>query len=163
MRERKEKKLVSIENTNFIYRTNFSGDPERDSFGSDARIANIIIPDHEQARELIDEGFNVKTTKPREGEEEDFVPTYFVPIKVNYDTDWPPKIYLVTGDADPVLLDEDSIDVLDKCYVLNVNAILNPYQNPRTGRSSLYVRTMYVEQDIEDDPFAHRYIRRGEE
>jgi hypothetical protein len=162
-RERKEKKLISIENSNFIYRTNFSGDPERDSFGSDARIANIIIPDHEQARELIDEGFNVKTTKPREGEEEDFVPTYFVPIKVNYDTDWPPKIYLVTGDADPVLLDEDSIDVLDKCYVLNVNAILNPYQNPRTGRSSLYVRTMYVEQDIEDDPFAHRYIRRGEE
>ena len=163
MRERREKKLISIENTNFIYRTNFSGDPERDTFGSDARIANIIIPDHEQARDLKDAGFNVKTTKPREGEEDDFVPTYFVPIKVNYDTDWPPKIYLVTGDAEPVLLDEDSIDVLDKCYVLNVNAILNPYENPRTGRSSLYVRTMYVEQDIEDDPFAHRYIRRDEE
>ena len=161
--KRREKRLISIEDTNFIYRTNFSGDPERDSFGSDARVANIIIPDHEQARELIDAGFNVKITKPREGEEEGFVPTYFVSIKVNYDTDYPPRIYLVSGDSTPVLLDEESIDILDKCYVLNVNATLNPYQNPRTGKNSLYVRTMYVEQDVEDDPFAHRYARKNEE
>lgn len=163
MREKKERRLISIENTNFIWRTNFSGDPERDTYGSDARQANIIIPDPEQAMQLIEEGFNVKSTKPREGEEEGFVPTYFVSIKVNYDTEWPPKIYLVSGDAEPVLLDERTISHLDRCYVLNVNAILNPYQNQRTGRSSLYVRTMYVEQDIEDDPFAHRYARRVEE
>lgn len=161
--EKPERKLISIENTNFIWRTNFSGDPERDSFGSDARQANIIIPDPDMAMELLEDGFNVKQTKPKEGEEEGFTPTYFVTIKVNYDTNWPPKIYLVSGDAEPVLLDEESIDILDKSYVLNVNAILNPYQNPRTGRSSLYVRTMYVEQDVEDDPFAHRYARRGEE
>ena len=162
MREKRERRLISIENTNFIWRTNFSGDPERDSFGNDARQANLIIPDEEQALELMREGFNVKKTKPREGEEEGFVPTYYVSIKVNYDTNWPPKICLVSGDSEPVELTEETIDILDKCYVLNVNAILNPYQNPRTGRSSLYVRTMYVEQDIEDDPFAHRYARRGE-
>ena len=161
-REKTERKLISIENTNFIWRTNFSGDPERDSFGSDARQANIIIPDYDQAMQLLEEGFNVKQTKPKEGEEEGFEPTYFVPIKVNYDTPWPPKIWLVSGDADPVLLDEESVDIIDKSYVLNVNAILNPYQNPRTGSSSLYVRTMYVEQDVEDDPFASRYLRREE-
>lgn len=155
----KERRLISLENTNFIFRTNFSGDPERDSFGSDARRANIIIPDHMLARELIDEGFNVKATKPKPGEEEDFVPTYFVAVKVNYDTDWPPKIYLVSGNSQPVLLDKETIEEIDKCYVLNVNAILNPYENARTGAKSLYVRTMYVEQDIEDDPFAHRYAR----
>lgn len=157
--ERRERRLISIENTNFIYRTNFSGDPERDSFGSDARVANVIIPDHNQARELIDAGFNVKMTKPKPGEEEDFVPTYFVSIKINYDTPYPPRIFLVTGDNEPVLLDEETVDMLDSVYVLNVNVTLNPYQNPRTNRSSLYVRTMYVEQDIEDDPFAHRYAR----
>lgn len=154
----RERKLISIENTKFIYRTNFSGDPTRDTFGSDARKANIIIPDHMQARELIDAGFNVRATKPKPGEEEDFVPTYFVSINVNYDTDWPPKIYLVSGNAKPVELNEETIDILDKCYVLNVNAVLNPYVNKRTGKSSLYVRTLYVEQDIEDDPFAHRYF-----
>lgn len=160
--EAKERKLISIEDTNFIWRTNFSGDPERDSFGSDARVANIIIPDPAQAEELIDEGFNIKQTKPREGEEEGFEPTYFVSVKVNFDSFNPPRIYLVSGDADPLLLDEESIDILDRCQVLNVNATLNPYENPRTGRKSLYVRTMYVEQDIEDDPFAQRYARRGE-
>ena len=152
-------RLISIEDTNFIFRTNFSGDPERDSFGSDARRANVIIPKYEQARDLIDAGFNVKATKPQPGKEEEFVPTYFVSVNINYDTEWPPKIYLVSGNAAPVLLDEDTVGEIDRCYVRNVNVILNPYENARTGRKSLYVRTMYVEHDIESDPFAHRYAR----
>lgn len=155
-----EKRVIRIENTKFIFRTNFSGDPERDTFGSTARKGNLIIPDRHQAKELIEMGFNVKTTKPKPGEEEDFVPTYFVSVNVNYDTEWPPRIYLVSGDAEPVLLDANSVGIIDKCYVLNVNAILNPYRNQRTGKGSLYVRTMYVEQDIEDDPFAARYSAR---
>jgi hypothetical protein len=156
-----ERRLISIENTNFIWKTNFAGDPERDSYGSDARQANLIIPDHMQARQLIDEGFNVKATRPAEGEEEGFIPTYFINIKVNYDTAWPPKIYLVSGNSEPVELTEESVSLIDRAYVRNVNAVLNPYQNARTGTKSLYVRTMYVEQDIEDDPFAHRYANRG--
>lgn len=158
-----DKKLIVLEDTNFIFRTNFSGDPERDSFGSDARQANIIIPDHMQAREMIDMGLNVKATKPKPGEEEDFVPTYFVSVKVNYDTKWPPKICLVSGESNPVDLTEATVGEIDKCYVRNVNAILNVYENERTGRKSLYVRTMYVEHDIESDPFAHRYIRNYED
>lgn len=159
---RRERKLITVENTNFIYRTNFSGDPERDRFGSDARKANIIIPDPEQAMELMDAGFNVKKTKPREDSDEEFVPSYFVSVNVNYDTEWPPKIYLVSGDSKE-LLDEESIGILDTCYVLNVNVVLNPYQNKLTGRNSLYVRTMYVEQDVESDPFARRYSFNDEE
>lgn len=162
MNERK-RQLITIENTRFIWRTNFSGDPERDSFGSEARKADVVIPSYEQAMELIHQGFNVKNTKPRPGEEEGFEPTYFVTINVNYDTNWPPKIHLVSGNSDPVLLDADSIDILDKIYVLGVDVVLNPYRNQRTGKSSLYVRTMYVKQDVEDDPFAHRYMRGSED
>lgn len=156
-------KLIAIENTKFIFRTNFSGDPDRDTYGSDARRANIIIPDIAQAQMLIDEGFNVKVTKPREGEEDGFIPEYFVAIGVNYDSNWPPKIYLVSGNANPVLLDEESVSSLDMCQVQNVNVVLNPYQNQKTGRKSLYVRTMYVEQDINDDPFASRYRRNDDD
>lgn len=161
---RREKKLITIENTNFIYRTNFSGDPERDRFGSDARKANIIIPDPDQAMELLDAGFNVKKTKRPESlaADEEFVPQYFVSVNVNYDTEWPPKIWLVSGSSKE-LLDEESVSLLDSCYVLNVNVVLNPYQNKLTGRSSLYVRTMYVEQDVESDPFARRYSFNDEE
>ena len=157
--DKKDKKLISIEDTRFIFATNFAGDPERDTFGSTARKANVIINDTRQVDELIEMGVNVRQTKPRPGFEEEFTPEYFVAIKVNYDTDWPPKIFLVSGDAEPVLLDEDSIGILDKCYVNNVNVVLNPYTNNRIGTTSLYVRTMYVEQSVEDDPFAARYIR----
>lgn len=155
----RERKLISIENTRFIFRTNFSGDPDRDTYGNDARRANVIIPDPDMAMALREEGFNVKETKPRPGFEDDFVPEHYIAIGVNYDTNWPPKIYLVSGGANPVLLDEESVGSLDMCYVRNVNVVLNPYTNQRTGRKSLYVRTMYVEQDIEDDPFASRYRR----
>jgi hypothetical protein len=157
----RERELITISDTKFIWATNFSGDPERDAFGSDARKANVIIPDPEQAMDLLEQGFNVRQTKPKPGEEADFVPTYFVSIKVNFESLRPPRIYLISGDAERLQLDEESIDILDTCYVLNVNVVLNPYQNPRTNKKSLYVTTMYVEQDIEDDPFAHRYIRRS--
>ena len=129
-----ERKIIAIDDTRFIFKTNFSGDPERDRFGSDARKANVMIPSEEQARELADMGFNVKMTKPREGQEEDFMPTAFVPIRVNYDSYYPPKVYLVSGNAEPVLLDEETIGTLDGVYVANVNVILNPYQNKQTGR-----------------------------
>ena len=70
-----ERKVIALENTNF------SGDPARDGqFGSDVRKGNIIIHDPLFARELAEEGFNVKQTRPAPGDEDDFVPTYFVPI-----------------------------------------------------------------------------------
>ena len=156
--EQNERKLISIEDTSFIFETNFSGDPERDRFGSFARKVNIVIPDIDQANELIEAGFNVRETKPRP-DDEDFVPTYFVAARINYDTEWPPKIYLVSGDAEPRLLDEDSVGILDHIYVRNVDVVLNPYTNARTNTKSLYVRNMYVTQDIEEDPFGHKYRR----
>lgn len=157
MAERTEKKLVCIDDTKFIYWTNFAGNPERDNFGSDVRKGNVIIPTIEQARELIDAGFNVRRTEPRDGEEEGFVPTYFVSVTANYNTTWPPKIFLVSGDAEPVLLDAESVGIIDTVRVKNVNVVLNPYYNSKTHRASLYVRTMYVEKDVESDPYADRY------
>lgn len=153
-----KKKLIHLENTKFIFATNFSGDPARDRFGSPARKATIIIPSEEQAMELMDMGVNVKRTKPKPGEEEGYEPTYYVAVRVNYNTNWPPKIYLVSGNASPVLLDEGSVSAIDNCYVLNVNAVLNV-----SNQASLYVRTMYVEQEIESDPYAARYMRGSED
>lgn len=151
-------KIISIENSRFIFETNFSGDPRRDKYRSTKRKANLIIPDHELARQMIDEGFNIKVTKPREGEEEGFIPRYYTPIIVNYDSKWPPKVYLVSGDSEPVLQDEESIESLDRIRIQNVNVILSPHE--WDGGYTLYVKTMYVEQALDDDPFAARYTRR---
>lgn len=157
-----EPRLIVIDNTKFIFKTNFAGDPAEDRFGSNKRRGNIIIPDPEMAADLFNRGFKVKATKPRPGEEEDFVPTYYISVMLNYDSPWPPEVYLVSG-GNPVALDADSVGVVDKCYVLRVRVALNPYENPKTGIKSMYIRTMYVEQDVADDPFAHIYANTGDE
>ena len=38
-----KRQKVSIENTRFIFATNFSGDPSRDRFGSDKRRVNLVL------------------------------------------------------------------------------------------------------------------------
>ena len=63
-----------------------------------------------------------------------------------------------------MLLDEETIDMLDQIRAKNVNVILNTYEYDPVGhQKSLYIRTMYVEQDMDDDPYAARYNRRGYE
>lgn len=148
-------KLVTIENTKFIFDTNFSGDPRRDKYGSDRRYCNIIIPD-QLAEELIDEGFNVHCTDPKDS---GYEKTYFVRAVVNYDSKYPPRIYLVSGENPPELLDAESVCLVDTMYVENVNVILSKYYNANNDKRSLYVRTMYVEQALDSDPFAARYRR----
>lgn len=150
--------IITIENTRFIFDTHFSGDPNLDKFRSTQRYANLVIPDINLARQMIDMGCNVKLTRPKEGEEEGFEPRYFVRVVVNYESEWPPKVYLVSGDADPVMMNGDTIGMLDKMWIKNVNVQLNLH--PWTDGISLYVKTMYVEQSLEDDPFAARYMNR---
>lgn len=151
--------LVIVENGKFIFDTNFAGDPKKDRFGSDERKANLVIPDIDLARELIDDGFNVRLTKPRVGEEEGFVPRYFVKVKLNYKSTWPPKVYLVTDEDKSVLLDEESVACLDDIWVDRVNAVLNRYEGP--NGKSLYVKSMEVYQKVDDDPISAKYRRRN--
>lgn len=151
--------LVIVENGKFIFNTNFAGDPKKDRFGSDERKANLVIPDIDLARELIDDGFNVRLTKPRVGEEEGFVPRYFVKVKLNYKSTWPPKVYLVTDEDKSVLLDEESVACLDDIWVDRVNAVLNRYEGP--NGKSLYVKSMEVYQKVDDDPISAKYRRRN--
>lgn len=151
--------LVIVENGKFIFDTNFAGDPKKDRFGSDERKANLVIPDINLARELIDDGFNIRLTKPRVGEEEGFVPRYFVKVKLNYKSTWPPKVYLVTDEDKSVLLDEESVACLDDIWVDRVNAVLNRYEGP--NGKSLYVKSMEVYQKVDDDPISAKYRRRN--
>ena len=155
---------IAVEDTKFIFATNFSGNPEQDRFGDTRHKANLIIPDKSQADMLINEGVHVRATRPRQDDDPDtFEPEYFVPILVKYRTrdgqrvKYPPKVYLVSG-RKKQLLDEDTVDILDHIRVKNVNCVLNPYMYDRQKEGvSLYVRTMYVEQDMDDDPYVDRY------
>ena len=161
--------IISIEDTRFIYETNFKGDPSRDKFGDSRRKCNIVIPDPHQAEDMIAKGFRVRKTKPGPDDDpDDYIPTYFVSAILKYrdkygkELKYLPKVYLVNSDNIPVQLDEDSVHTLDNIKASNVNVILNAWETD-DGSYSLYVRTMYVEQDFEDDPFAAKYAKRREE
>ena len=158
--------LVFLENTRFIYRTNFAGLPD-EKYGSTTRYGNIIIPDPLIAEDLMEEGYDVKQTRPKEGEEEGFVPKYYVKALLNYDSEVaqlrPPKVYLVEGNREPELLDPDSVGLIDNIYILNVKATLEKSYSKRYDRYLLYVKVMYVEHDMEDDPWGEGYRSRYED
>lgn len=164
-------KRITIDNTKFIFSTNFSGNPANDRFADGRRKCNILIPDPEQAREMMKQGIKVRETQPRPDDDpNEFVPDYFVTAVLKFEdrmgnpVKYPPKVYLVVDDNPPVLLSEDTIDMLDQIRAKNVNVILNAYEyDPVNHFKSLYIRTMYVEQDMDDDPYAARYARRDEE
>ena len=161
---------TNLENTNFIFSTNFAGDPSKDKYNDSRRKANILVP-RSQVEDLRAKGVNVRETRPREFDDpNDYNPDYFVLAQVKYRkrdgslVKYPPKVYLVVGNNAPVLLDEDSIGVLDTIRVKNVNAVLSPYvtDGAQGRRISMYVRVMYVEQDLSDDPYADLYRRANE-
>ena len=163
-------RTIAVDDTRFIFQTNFAGDPTKDRFADARRKANLLIPDPEQAKDLIKAGFKVRETRPRQDDDpNDFVPEYYVTILLKYrnrknePVKYPPKVYLVSGDNEPVLLDEESVSCIDQMRIKNVNVILNPYEyDPVNNGLSLYIRTMYVEQDLDDDPYAARYRRQEE-
>lgn len=160
---------IAVDNTRFIFQTNFSGDPSKERFGDARRKANLLIPDKQQAKDMAIAGFKIRETRPRPDDDPDtFEPEYFVPVickyrdKLGNPVKYPPKVYLVSGDNEPVLLDEESVGMIDNIRVKNVNVILNQYEwDPANHQVNLYVRTMYVEQDLDDDPYAARYRNRS--
>lgn len=147
---------IEFKNSRPIFTTNFSGDPTRDYFGSSARKLSVIIQDKQLAMDMREDGFNIKETKPREGEDEGFTPEYFVNVNLNFNSKRPPKVYLISGKRQ-VLLTEETVGQLDEMRIKTINMILNPYQSDARATKTLYVSSMQVVQDLDDDPYAMEY------
>ena len=157
----KERAVVFLENTKFIYRTNFAGNPDNDKYGNKAHRGTIVIPTEELADEIRCMGIDVKMTKPREGEEEGFEPVYYMPIIINYSSDYarynPPIVALVVPGREPEILNEDTIGKIDGVYITNVNASIEIVYLAKYDKYAAYVKKMYVEQDVDDDPWYDKY------
>ena len=154
----------SIENTRFAYRTNLAGDPSRSKYADDRRMATFIVPE-ELADEMAANGVRIKQTRPGKNHPspEDFVPETFVQAQAKFKNrngemvKFPPKIYLVCGDAEPRLLDEEDLELIDRIPVKNVKVVLNEYHRNPEDPPSLYIRVMYVEQDMDADVYDYDY------
>ena len=151
---------INIDDTRFIFDTNFSGDPTRDRFGSDKRRVNIVIPTVEQAMDMRAMGINVKETHPNPERtyEDGFTPTYYVPVTVNMDSKSPPHVYRITLQGKRLLCTPETVGQLDFIRVKNVCCQANLVEKRNApGEFTLYADVMYVEQDADPDPYAERY------
>lgn len=144
-------KNISIENARIMFR-NFSGKESR--FNREGRRNFcVVIDDLEYARQLQDEGWNIRYLQPRD---EGGDPLPYMQVSCSFDV-YPPHIYMIKGDTSKVLLDEDSVDVLDWAEIQNVDLVIRPYSWEVNGKSGIkaYVKSMWV--TIYQDEFESKY------
>lgn len=139
---------IVMENARIIFK-NFSGKPGK--FNKDGqRNFALIIPDPQQAENLMNEGWNIRVNETWDDQ-----PVYYLNVSVAYNHS-KPMIILVSGN-NRTLLDEDTVEMLDWAEILNIDLIIRPYNWEINGNKGVkaYLKTMYV--TIEADPFQHKY------
>ena len=144
---------IEVRNAVMIW-TNFRGEANR--FGSKARTFNLVIT-KELAEKLRSDGWNVKVYESSDGESE---PMYFVNIKVNMDSTYPPIVTLYTdfrGHKSRKTLDEETIKELDNIRIDSCDCIINAYTSPNyPDKVSGYLKKLNVIQEREDE-FGGKY------
>lgn len=161
------KMFIELNNTTFtnarFIPTNFSGDPNRSNFKSSSREGFIYIQDRELAQHLAADGFNIKETRPAPDFVGEFVPEYFVSVKLNFTpvgTNPPPTVTLITPLGDAIELDENTVcqidDANDRGNIASVDCVCNLYFGPRGN--TLYIQHLTVRLTDENDPYKG-YVR----
>ena len=145
-----ERKLLEIENAEVIFR-NFSGEESDYNAAGSRNFAIKLAPNDADA--LRNDGWNIKTWDPGEGEE----PVHYLPVSIRFNP-FPPKVYMIPGNGKPVMLDESTIGLLDDAEFENVDISITPYNwQLKNGSSGIkaYVKEMYV--TIRESRFAQKY------
>ena len=137
-----------------IFWTNFSGKENR--FGHSAKTFNLAISE-EMAKELDARGWRVRDVDQKDDDEEVIGKLYFVNIKVNMESGFPPIVTLFSeykGKKSRVALTNETIGELDRADILDADCIINPYESPNfPGKVTGYLRKLNIihEPDIEFD------------
>lgn len=140
---------LEIENARIVFR-NFNGEEGRFNAKGDRNFC--VLLDHKDADILLKDGWNIKTLRPRDDDEE---PQPYLPVKVNYNN-IPPKVILITSRGKTVL-DEESVGSLDWAELENVDLVIRPYVWSVNGKSGVkaYLKTGYF--TIVEDKFESKY------
>lgn len=147
---------LSIEHAR-IWGRNFSGEPSTFNRSGERNFL-LTIDDEEVAFRLKEEGWNVKRTKPHP-DDPDYEQTYYIPVKVKFDSARPPRIIVKKGSKLQVF-DEDNVGTLDSVMIKDCAVVVNPYTWRRDdgsiGGISAYLQSMLmtVEEDLVDQLLA---------
>lgn len=130
---------VTIKNARILFR-NFAG--QKKKFNDEGRRNFCVLLDMNTAREMEEIGWGVKYLKPREEGDE---PQPYIQVKVNYNSNYPPKITIDNG-GKQTKVKEDTVDILDWAEIDYVHLTLNPnrWENGNRSGISAYLKTMFV-------------------
>ena len=141
-----------VNNSLIIENAHIMGGPFRNFSGREDKY-----DDPDDAKNLIDAGWNVRMLAPREGDD---APRYYLQVAVSFNK-YPPKVVLLTR-RNRTTLDEESVSSLDIAEIRNADVVIQPYnwvmqegtRNEKRGVKA-YLKTLYV--TIEEDEFAEKY------
>ena len=141
---------INIEGAIVIWK-NFSG--ERDKFNPGKRGFSVVIDDAAMAKELRNEGWNVKERPLQEGADPS-EQEWTLPVKLNMNRYT--QVWLIVGNH-KTLLDENTVAQLDVVDIVNCDISIRPYEWEMGGRTGItaYVDSMYV--TIRENKFAEKY------
>lgn len=146
---------ITFEGARLVFR-NFSGVEGQFNRKGDRNFCLIL--EHDAAEQMAEQGWNIKTLKPRE---EDELPQPYIQVTVKFPDERsrarPPKIVMLTSRG-KTPISEEMVDVLDWAEFSNVDLIIRPYEwevNGKTGVKA-YVKTLFV--TIQEDDLDRKYI-----
>ena len=128
---------------------NFAGE-ERKFNPAGNRNFCLVIEDEVQARQMFEEGWNVRILPPRTDDE---VAKHYIPGAVSYrnNDSFPVCVYIVDGNQ-RTLLNEDTIGRLDHADIATVDLTIRPRYWDDNGQTKIkaYLKTMYVTLNVDE-------------
>ncbi len=132
-----------------IFWTNFAGEPNK--WGSTARTFNLAV-NAEMGKILQDAGWRVRDRKFNEGEPDEET-LYYISIKLNYDSKFPPIVTLFSdfrGKRSKRVLDGETVGELDRIDIQSADCIVNAYESQAfPGKITGYLQKLNIIQEPE--------------
>lgn len=144
---------ITIEDARVFFK-NFEGRETQYNRKGNINFCVELDPAKVDVETLIEDGWNVKYTKPRE---EDDDPKPYLQVTVSFKGKPARVVMIGSSTKKRTELDEDTIGLLDSADFKTVDMIINPYNWEVRGETgvSAYVKTMYV--TIEEDYLERKY------
>lgn len=144
-----------MENAEILFR-NFSG--KEGMYNAEGDRNFCVLLDDETSKQLVEDGWNVKTLRARDEDEE---PQAYIQVSVKYrgrsgNTVRPPTIVLVTSKG-RTALSEAECELLDWVDIKNVDLIVRPFEWAVNGKTGIkaYLKSIYV--TIQEDALQLKY------